>query len=68
MRGIYISYLYGTICDWILENSFKSHMKSCVFLHVFNDISAYAYVFTGYFLHTFSNLNIEFHVSAMKYY
>ena len=43
-------------------------MKSGVFLHVIIDISTYAYVFTGYFLHTFSNLNIEFHVSAMKYY
>ena len=43
-------------------------MKSGVFLHVFNDISTCAYIFTGYFLHTFSNLNIEFHVSAMKYY
>ena len=28
--------------DWILENSSKSHMKSSVFLHVFNDISIYA--------------------------
>ena len=27
------------ICDWILENSSKSHMKSGVFLHVFDDIS-----------------------------
>ena len=50
------------ICDQILENSSKSHMKSSVFLHVFNDISTYAYVFTEYFLHSFSNLNIEFHV------
>ena len=38
------------ICDRILENSSKSHMKSSVFLHVFNDISTYAYVFTEYFL------------------
>ena len=29
-------------CDQILENSFKSHIKSGVFLHVFNDISIYA--------------------------
>ena len=29
-------------CDRILENSSKSHMKSSVFLHVFNDISIYA--------------------------
>ena len=27
------------ICNWILENSSKSHMKSSIFLHVFNDIS-----------------------------
>ena len=47
-------------CDWILENSSKSHMKSSVFLHVFNDISTYVYVFTEYFLHSFSNLSIEF--------
>ena len=48
------------ICDWILENGSKSHMKSSVFLHVFNDISTYVYVFTEYFLHSFSNLSIEF--------
>ena len=51
-----------SICDRILENSYKSHMKSSVFLYVFNDIFAYAYVFTEYFLHTFSNLSVEFHV------
>ena len=37
-------------CDRILENSSKSHMKSSVFLHVFNDISTYVYVFMEYFL------------------
>ena len=52
--------LSHTKCDWILENSSKSHMKSSVFLHVFNDISTYVYVFTEYFLHSFSNLSIEF--------
>ena len=36
--------------DQILQNSFKSHMKSSVFLHVFNDISIYAQVFPEYFL------------------
>ena len=51
-----------TICDRILENSSKSHMKSSVFLHVFNDISTDAYVFTEYFLQSFSNLSVEFHV------
>ena len=35
-------------------------MKSSVFLHVFNDISTYVYVFMEYFLHSFSNLSIEF--------
>ena len=35
-------------------------MKSSVFLDVFNDISTYVYVFTEYFLHSFSNLSIEF--------
>ena len=44
------------ICDRILENSSKSHMKSSIFLHVFT----YVYVFTEYFLHSFSNLSIEF--------
>ena len=44
------------ICDRILENS----SKSSVFLHVFSDISTYVYVFTEYFLHSFSNLSIEF--------
>ena len=49
----------GHICDRILENSSKSHMKYSVFLHVFNDISTYdAYVLTEYFLHSFSNLSI----------
>ena len=48
------------ICDRILENGSKSHMKSSVFLYVFNDISTYVYVFTEYFLHSFSNLSIEF--------
>ena len=48
------------ICDRILENSSKSHMKSSVFLHVFNDIFTYVYVFTEYLLHSFSNLSIEF--------
>ena len=52
-------------CDRILENSSKSHMKSNVFLHVFNDISTYVYLFTEYFLHSFNNLNS---CSAMKYY
>ena len=33
-----------------VENSSKSHMKSGVFLHVFNDISIYAKVFPEYFL------------------
>ena len=41
-------------------NSSNSHMKSIVFLHVFNDISTYVYVFTEYFLHCFSNLSIKF--------
>ena len=49
-------------CDRILENNSKSHMKSSVFLHVFNDISTCAYVPTEYFLHSFSNLSIEFHL------
>ena len=57
----YYTYVYHkTNCDRILENSSKSHMKSSVFLHVFNDISTYMYVFTEYFLHSFSNLSIEF--------
>ena len=54
-----ILYITLHICDRILENSFKSHMKSSVFLHVFNDIT-YVRVFTEYFLHSFSNLSIEF--------
>jgi len=31
-----------TICDQILGNGSKSHMKYSIFLHVFNDISSYA--------------------------
>ena len=54
------------ICDRILENSSKSHMKSSVFLHVFNDISTYVYVFTEYFLYSFSNLSIEFLVVLLN--
>ena len=41
-------------------------MKSSVFLHVFNNISTYAYVFTEYFLHSFSNLSIEFHLVLLR--
>ena len=48
--SIIVIHVILIICDRILENSSKSHMKSGVFLHVFNDISTYAYVFTGYFL------------------
>ena len=33
---------WHVICDRILENSSKSHIKSDVFLHIFNDISIYA--------------------------
>ena len=36
---------HDIICGQIL------YTKSSVFLHVFNNISTYAYVFTGYFLH-----------------
>ena len=63
------------ICDQILENSSKSHMKSSVFLHVFNNISAYVYVFTAFsaqitknvrntqgISYIFGNLSTEFHV------
>ena len=53
------SYIAINNCDRTLENSSKSHMKSSVFLHVFNDISTYVYVFTEYFLHSFSNLSID---------
>ena len=52
----------NNICDWILENGSKSHMKSIVFQHVFNCISTYAYVFPEYLLHNFDNLSIKFHV------
>ena len=57
-----------TNCDRILENSFKSHMKSTVFLHayVFNNISTYVYILTEYFLHSFSNLCIEFHLILLR--
>ena len=58
---------YIAMCDRILGNSSKSHMKSGVFLHAFNDISNYAYVFPKYFLNTFSNLSIEFHVVLLEY-
>ena len=37
--------IHSYICDQILENSSKSHMKSGVFLHVFNDISICALEF-----------------------
>ena len=48
-------------------------MKSSVFLHVFNDISIYVYVFTEYLLHSFSNLSIEFlvvlrNIIGMQYF
>ena len=51
-----------SICDRISENGSKSHMKSIVFLHIFNCISTNAYVFPEYLLHKFDNLSIKFHV------
>ena len=53
---------FENICDRILENGSKSHMKSIVFLHIFNCISTNAYVFPEYLLHKFDNLSIKFHV------
>ena len=50
------------ICDRISENGSKSHMKSCVFQHIFKCISTYGYVFPNYLLHNFDNLSIKFHV------
>ena len=35
-----------------MENSFKSHMKYVVFLHVFNDISVGVYVFLELFIYS----------------
>ena len=55
-------YAISNICDRILENGSKSHMKFFVFLHIFNCISTYAYVFPEYLLHNFDNLSIKFHV------
>ena len=57
---------YVCICDRILENGSKSRMKSSVFLHVFNDISTYVYVFMECFLYSFSNLSIEFLVVLLN--
>ena len=59
-RGFSIQLTYK--CDWILENSSKSRMKSSVFLHVFTDISSYMYVFPEYFSNAHSNLSIKFHI------
>ena len=42
-------------------------MKYGVFLHVFNDISTYAFGFPDDFLNNFSNLSIKFHVMIVKY-
>ena len=51
MMDCIASHIY--ICDQILDNSSKSHMKSSVFLHALHDISTYVYVFTEYVFHTF---------------
>ena len=59
-RFLILSYIY--ICDRISENGSKSHMKSIVFLHIFNCISTNAYVFPEYLLHNLDNLSIKFHV------
>ena len=59
-----------SICDWILENSSKSHMKYTVILHVFNFISVILYVFQVYFLNKFRNFSFEFHTisrNILKY-
>ena len=50
------------MCDRILENGSKAHMKSIIFHDVFNCISTYAYVFSEYLLDNFDNLNIKFQV------
>ena len=59
-KTLILMYIY--ICDRISENGSKSHMKSIVFLHIFNCISTNAYVFPEYLLHKFDNLSIKFHV------
>ena len=51
-----------SICDRILENGSKAHMKSIVFQHVFSCIYTIAYVFPVYLLHNFDSLKIKFHV------
>ena len=56
-RHSYTVYSPPVKCDWILENSSKSHMKYYVFMHVFNDISINAYIFLEYF----KNFKNEFH-------
>ena len=50
------------ICERILRNGSKSHMKNNVFLHAFNDISSYAYIFSKYLYYCFSNSSTELHV------
>ena len=55
-------YSYPTGYDRISENGSKSHMKSSVFQHIFNYISAYAYVFPKYLLQYSKNLSFKFHV------
>ena len=49
------------ICDRILENSSKSHMKYAVFHHVFKVISVNVYVILAYFFNELGNLCYEFH-------
>ena len=50
----------ASICDRVLENSTKSHMKYAVFLHVFNVISANVCVFLEYFLNISRILAMNF--------
>ena len=56
-------YTFTLIVTGFWKTVSKSHMKFSVFLHVFNIISTYAYVFTvRAFLTFLGNLSIEFHV------
>ena len=55
-----------SICDHIFGNGSKLHMKYSVFLHVFTDISSYAYIFNQYLCYHFSNSNTELHVLCLN--
>ena len=66
----YLYKFHAMICDQILENISKSHMKSSTFQQVCISMYFYlCYAFPEYLLHNFNDLSIKFYIwNVMKQY